>query len=330
MTRILIYGPSYEPIAEEIGRRSPGMEILLMDETGAISLEGARVDVEDARPDLAWADHGVFTGPAIRPFIIAMLKSPVLKWVQSAAAGFDHPMFGQLVSKGVSLTSSHGQAVGMADYVMAGVLDHFQRGPERRAAQAARVWWRESFRELEGTHWLVIGFGAIGQGVAQRARGFGAQVIGVRRDLSPHPLAERIVGLNAVTAELPDTDVVVLSIPLSAATRQLANADFFAAMKPGSVLVNVGRGGLVDELALLAALDRGIPAHAVLDVFATEPLPADSPFWDNPRVAVNGHASGLTGGQHLRNQALFLDNLARFATGEPLLNLASKEDVLGS
>jgi phosphoglycerate dehydrogenase-like enzyme len=250
--------------------------------------------------------------------------------VQSATAGFDHPMFGQLVSKGVSLTTSHGQAVGMADYVLAGVLDHFQRGPERRAAQTAHVWWRESFREVEGTRWLVIGFGAIGQGVAKRARAFGAEVIGVRRNPAIHPLADRIVGLNVLAGELPDADVVVLSIPLSAATRHLANAGFFAAMKPGSVLVNVGRGGLVDEPALLAALDRGIPAHAVLDVFAIEPLPTESPFWDNPRVAVNGHASGLTGGQHLRNQALFLDNLARFAAGEPLLNLARPEDVLGS
>jgi phosphoglycerate dehydrogenase-like enzyme len=329
MARLLIYASSYPRLAEEITRRAPGLDILLMDETGAITLDGAPVDVDEARPDAAWANHAVFVGPAMRPFAVALLKAPSLKWVQSAAAGFDHAMFGQLVAKGVALSTSHGQAVGMADYVLAGVLDHFQRGPERRAAQADHIWWRESFREVAGTRWLIVGFGAIGQGVGRRARAFGAQAIGVRRDPSPHPDADEILGLDALPSELPAADVVVLSVPLSPATRHLANGAFFAAMKAGSVLVNVGRGGLVDEGAVLAALDRGTPAHAVLDVFETEPLPKDSPFWTHPRVSLTGHASGLTGGQHLRNEALFLDNLGRFAAGEPLLNVARPEDVLG-
>jgi phosphoglycerate dehydrogenase-like enzyme len=328
MTRLLIYGPSYRRIADEVARRAPSLEVMTMDEAGAISLDGSPIDAGEANPDAAWVDHGLFTGPAVRPFVIALLKAPALKWLQSAAAGYDNPMFRQLVAKGVILTTSHGQAVGMADYVVAGVLDHFQRWPERRAAQASKVWWTESFREVLGSQWLVIGFGAIGQGVAQRARAFGARVVGVRRDLADHDLADRIVGLEAIHAELPAADVVVLSIPLSPATRRLADPAFFAAMKAGSVLVNVGRGALVDEPALLAALDGGIPAHAVLDVFETEPLPPESPFWLHPRVSVSGHASGVTGGQHLRNEALFLDNLARFVAGEPLLNVARPEDVL--
>jgi phosphoglycerate dehydrogenase-like enzyme len=330
MTRLLIYAPSYGRIADEIARRARDLEILQMDETGAITLHGAAVDAADAAPDAAWADHGVFTGPAVRPFVVTLLKAPSLKWVQSAAAGYDNPLFSQLVSKGVVLTTSHGQAVGMADYVLAGVLDHFQRGPERRAAQAEQIWWRESFREISGSQWLIVGFGAIGQGVAQRARAFGAGIVGVRRDPAPHPLADRIVSLDAIHDELPAADVVVLGIPLSAATRHLADAAFFAAMKPGSVLVNVGRGALVDEAALLAALDQGVPEHAVLDVFETEPLPEESPFWAHPRVSLTGHASGITDGQHLRNEALFLDNLGRFAAGEPMLNVAAPQDVLGS
>jgi phosphoglycerate dehydrogenase-like enzyme len=99
-------------------------------------------------------------------------------------------------------------------------------------------------------------------------------------------------------------------------------------MKAGGVLANVGRGALVDEGALLAGLDRGAPAHAILDVFETEPLPLDSPFWTHPRVRLTPHSSGMTGGQHLRNQALFLDNLRRFLAGEPLLSEAAPEDVL--
>ncbi len=330
MTRLLIYGPSYHRIEAEVAAAAPGLEILVMDKEGVIRLDGIEISPDDAAPTMAWANHEIFLSPAARDFFVTMLKAPALAWVQSAAAGFDNPAFGELVRKGAKLSTSHGQAVGIADYVMAGVLDHFQRGPERRAAQSAHVWWREGFREVAGTTWLVIGFGAIGQGVARRAQAFDARVVGVRRDPSPSPFAERIVGLTALPEELANADVVVLSIPLSTHTRHIADAAFFDAMKPGSVLVNVGRGGLVDEAALLTALDRGVPAHAVLDVFETEPLPADSPFWDHPRVSLTGHCSGVTGGENRRNQALFLDNLERFAKGAPLLNVADPDDVFAA
>jgi phosphoglycerate dehydrogenase-like enzyme len=216
----------------------------------------------------------------------------------------------------------------MADYVLWGVLDAFQKGLDWRADQLAHVWKPRPFREINGSNWLIVGFGAIGQAVATRARAFGATITGVRRDQSPHPLADRIAAQADLPALAPEADVVVLCLPLGAATRHLADAALFAAMKPGSVLVNVGRGGLVDESALLAALDAGAPAHAVLDVFQTEPLPADSPFWDHPRVRLTPHSSGITGAQNRRNAELFLDNLERFVAGQPLLNLADPKDVL--
>ena len=330
MTRLLIYAPSYGRIEEEVKRRLPQVEPLIIDDAGIIRLDGAELSVNEARPDCAWANHEVFLSKAARNFFVALLKAPDLKWVQSAAAGFDSPVFGDLADRGVSLSTSHGQAVGMADYVLAGVLDHFQRGPERRAAQAAHDWRREGFREVVGTTWLIVGFGAIGQGVAARAKAFGARVIGVRRDPTASPLADRIVDLGALPDELPHADVVVLSIPLNSVTRHLADKAFFAAMKRRSVFVNVGRGGLVKEEALLSALDQGVPEHAVLDVFETEPLPTQSAFWDHPRVSLTGHCSGITGGQNARNQALFLDNLARFDSGAPLINVADPKDILAA
>jgi phosphoglycerate dehydrogenase-like enzyme len=127
---------------------------------------------------------------------------------------------------------------------------------------------------------------------------------------------------------LPEADVVVLSVPLTPDTEDLADGAFFAAMKPGSVLVNVGRGGLVDETALLAALDRGAPEHAVLDVFQVEPLPKESPFWDHPRVTLTAHASGNGAGAGARNDETFLENLRRWTAGEPLLYEAQASDVL--
>ncbi len=329
MTRLLIYAPSLAAVAAEIDARAPGLDILIMDEAGVITLRGQVVSADDAAPDIVWADHRAFLGSASRMFASTMLKSPALKWVQSAAAGFDHPIFQQIVSKDAGLSISHGQAVGISDYVLWGVLDHFQRGPGWREDQSAKVWRPRPFREVNGSNWLIIGFGAIGQAVATRARAFGASITGVRRNQTAHALADRIGSLANLPDLLPTADVVVLSSPLNAETRQLAGPDFFAAMKPRSVLVNVGRGGLVDEAALLAALDAGVPEHALLDVFQTEPLPAESPFWSHPGVSLTPHSSGITGGQDIRNAALFLDNLSRFVAGQPPLNLADPKDVLG-
>ena len=325
--RLLIYEASFRRLEAEISALGPAVEPLLMNAAGEVSLNGRPVPADAIAAEAAWTNKDVFFGPASRAFMVAMLKSPDLRWVQSGAAGFDHPVFGQIVQKGARLTTSHGQAVGMAEYVLAGVLDAFQRGPERRAAQAAHTWGRSEFREINGSRWLVIGFGAIGQGVADRARAFGAHITGVRRNPDAHPSADRIASMADLASLLPDADVVVLCCPLTAETRHVGNAGFFGAMKPGSVLVNVGRGGLVDEPALLAALDKGVPAHAVLDVFETEPLPADSAFWDHPRVSLTPHASGVTSGQDTRNDQLFVENLRRYVTGEALLNEASPADV---
>jgi phosphoglycerate dehydrogenase-like enzyme len=327
MTRLLIYQPAYERVRGDLAGLP--IEALVMAKGGGLSIDGQPVAAEDARPDAAWFSNDLYLNPDAGAFVGAILAAPAPKWLQSAAAGFDHPIFARIVAKGARLTTSHGQAVGMADYVLAGVLDHFQRGPERRAAQAAGEWKSLSFREVKDSIWLMIGFGAIGQGVAERARAFGARTIGVRRNQASEPCADLIIPLEALPAHLPEADVVVLSIPLNAATRHLADAGFFAKMKTGSVLVNVGRGGLVDEPALIAALDNGVPAHAVLDVFETEPLPPESPLWRHPRVSLTAHCSGVTGAQEGRNQALFVDNLKRWLAGQPLISEIDPKELAG-
>lgn len=325
--RLLIYEPSYRRLQAEIDA-IPGVEVLAMDASGGITRNGKTVASEDVDAEAAWTNADVFFSAVARTFMVAMLKSPSLKWVQSGAAGFDNPVFGQIVQKGAQLSTSHGQAVGMADYVLWGVLDALQGGPGRRAAQAAREWKRQPFREISEQTWVIVGFGAIGKGVADRARAFGAKVIGVRRSQTPDPSADRIAAQGDLPALLPDADVVVLACPLTAETRHMANAAFFGAMKAGAIFVNVGRGGLVDEAALLAALDKGVPEHAVLDVFETEPLPIESAFWGHPRVTLTPHSSGMSSGNARRNDALFVDNLGRLGRGEPLRNLADPKDVL--
>lgn len=326
--RLLIHEKSYARISSDLSALGGAIEPLLVNDAGEISLAGQPLTPGDAAPEAVWANADVFFGGGARAFMTAALKSPALKWVQSGAAGFDNPVFGQFVQKGARLTTSHGQSVGMADYVLWGVLDAFQDGAARRSAQAERRWDRRPFRELDGSHWLILGFGAIGRGVARRAKAFGAHVTAVRRSATPDPLADAMAPPSAFLDLLPQADIVVLAAPATPETHHIANAEAFARIKTGSVLVNVGRGALVDETALLAALEAGVPAHAVLDVFETEPLPADSPFWTHPRVTLTPHSSGITAGNVPRNDALFLENLRRYLAGQPLENQADPKDVL--
>jgi len=327
MPRLLIFETAYRPIAEALAPMAGRLDLLLMNDAGEITLNGQPVSLGDAQPDLLWTSGGMYFGPAAGKFVEAALASRRLEWAHSQASGLDHPLFPQLAARGVRLSNSHGQAVCIAEYVVAEVLAHFQRIAERRAAQAARRWDHFRFREIRDSHWLIVGFGAIGAGVAERIRGFGPTITGVRRTPGPHPLADEMVPLSQAAEAARRADVVVLAAPAGADTDRLVDAAFLAGMKSGSVLVNVGRGTLVDETALLQALDRGTPEFAILDVFDKEPLPADSPFWAHPRIALTGHASSYGEGLQRRNDALFVENLRRYLAGEPLLNLVDPRDV---
>jgi phosphoglycerate dehydrogenase-like enzyme len=325
--RLMIYEPAYRRVADRLAPYAGQLELLLVDAEGKITCNGESLDTDTAQPEAGWMGADGGAGAGGRALAVSLLKSPRLSWVHTGAAGVDHPVWGQLVAKGAKLSTGHGQAISIAEYVLAEVLGRFQRLGERRAEQAAHRWTRLPFREVAGTRWLIVGFGAIGQGVAERARAFGAHITAVRRSLAPHPLADAMGALEDVHGLLPAADVVVLATPLNDATRGMAGAAFFAAMKPGSVLVNIGRGDLVDEAALLAALDAGVPDFAILDVFHAEPLPLDSPFWEHPRVAMTPHASAFGSGQGARNDALFLENLRRRLAGEPLLYEADPRDL---
>jgi phosphoglycerate dehydrogenase-like enzyme len=325
--RLIIYEPSYRRIAEALEPYADQLELVLVDAEGGIRCGGQTLDTDAAQPEAGWAGADSRPGAGGRALIVSLLKSRRLSWVHTGAAGVDHPVWAQLVDKGARLSTGHGQAVSIAEYILSGVLDFYQRWPERRAEQAARRWTRLPFREIAGSHWLIVGFGAIGEAVAERARAFGAHITGVRRSGSPHPLAARMAKLSEAKSLVPHADVVVLAAPLNGETRNMADRAFFAAMKKGSVLVNVGRGGLLDEAALLAALDAGAPEHAILDVFHAEPLPQESPFWSHPKVALTAHASAFGSGQVARNDALFVENLRRRLTGEPLLYEADPRDL---
>jgi phosphoglycerate dehydrogenase-like enzyme len=325
--RLIMFEPAYQRIADRLVPMKSKLQLVLVGADGKISCDGQTLDPDTAQPEAGWMSADAMGGDGQRALIVSLLKSNQLMWVHTGAAGLDHPIWAQLVDKGALLTTGHGQAPCIAEYVLAEVLGQFQRLSERRAEQAAKRWTRLPFREVAGTRWLIVGFGAIGEGVAERAKAFGARIDGVRRSGAPNPLAERMGLLSETKSLLPDADVVVLAAPLNQETRGMADAAFFATMKPGSVLVNVGRGDLVDEPALLAALEAGAPEHAILDVFHDEPLKDDSPFWTHPKVSLTPHASAFGSGQAARNDAMFVENLRRRLAGEALLYQADPRDL---
>ncbi|HEX4114181.1 MAG TPA: NAD(P)-dependent oxidoreductase, partial [Stellaceae bacterium] len=230
------------------------------------------------------------------------------------------PRYRDVVAQGVKLTNSHAQAPAIADYVLANVLAETWPVAASRAAQAAGEWKRMPFRELGGTHWLIIGLGEIGRAIAARAKGFGVKITGLNRTGHADPAADATGTLADLPRLLPVADVVILAAARTDATTDLVNAKFVAAMKPGSILVNVARGELVVDAALLAGLDKGAPGLAILDAFREEPLPRSHPYWKHPKVRVTGHTSSSGTGTLARADNYFLENLRRFEKGEDLLS----------
>jgi phosphoglycerate dehydrogenase-like enzyme len=304
-----------------------GTRWLLLHPDGSASRDGEPVELREAQPDVAWMTGDLIQGGPARQFFGLITRSTSLQWLQSSAAGFDHPMFAELVARGVRLTPSHIAGPPIADFVLRAALDHLQDADRWREAAAEHRWEPHEFVEAASTRWLVVGMGAIGAEIAVRARACGAHVTGVRRSPSGDEPVDEMIAPSALVAALPDADVVVLAVPSSPDTDGMVDATFLAAMRPGSALINIGRGALVDEVALLAALDAGRPSRAVLDVVRTEPLPHDDPLWDHPRVVLTPHSSALGDRRHPRAAEAFAANLARFARGEPLHHEVTAADL---
>jgi phosphoglycerate dehydrogenase-like enzyme len=299
-----------------------GVELLAMSSDGElVQADGQVVEWRSAEPEVAWGTSDLYLeGGPLRPFFGLLRRAASLRWFQSSAAGFDGPIFSELAGRGVRICNSHANSIPIAEFVLRAVLDRFQQADRWRLDQQSTRWEPHNFRELHGSTWLVIGLGGIGSAVAIRARAFGARVLGCRRQ----PVGDEPVDELVAPADLKNVadlaDVVVVAAPANASTHRLIDAGFLALMRPGSILVNVSRGSLVDQDALLTALDRGTPDLAVLDVFDDEPLPADHPFWTHPSVVVTPHNAALGEGRYQRQAHLFEVNLDRYLAGQPLLN----------
>lgn len=269
-------------------------------------------------PEIAWLSTDLFYDEHARRFYGICASAPGLRWLQSSAAGLDFPLYRPLLERGVRISGSHENSISIAEYVIGAVLRAYQQPELWAQAQERKTWEHREFPEVMGTTWLIVGYGSIGQALAQRASGFGAHILGVRRSKGSDAYAEQLLHPDDLFDHLGDADVVVLSRPGNTDGTALVDREFLALMKPGSLLINVGRGNLIDDDALLEALDRGHVTRAILDVFDPEPLPVTSRYWEHPSVVITPHASAGGRGRYERNADLFCSNLQRFLKGEPL------------
>lgn len=299
------------------------LRVLPWDDDG-FQIDGQTVPPEEVEADYVWLGIHAPNPKAGFDTVLAMKRVGVL---QTFNAGLDDPFYAQVAARGTRICNSSAQGVAIAEFTIGQVMSVLQPIALQRQQQADRVWKTTRFREISQTSWLIVGFGPIGQALAHRVKAFGAHVSVVRRSPEAGPDIDRV----GTSADLPDmlaaSDIVVLACPLTEATRGMADAGFFNAMRPGTILVNIARGGLIDEQALFEALDSGQVETAILDVFDTEPLPTDLPLWSHPGVRLTPHTSFAGNGGPARWEALFLDNIVLFARGEPLIREVDPADL---
>jgi len=247
-----------------------------------------------------------------------------LRWVHSIQAGVDRFPRERFREAGVVLTNStgiHGDAVG--ETVAGFVLALARRIHEHAASQTATEWDRPDWDEawtVAGERACVVGLGGLGRGIVDRLTGLGLDVDGVRRDPLPEPGVDRVYTVDELHAAVADARFVVLAVPLTDATRGLVGPDELAAMDDDAYLVNVARGGVVDQPALVDALREDAIAGAALDVFETEPLPADSPLWGLDDVIVSPHCAAYTRDYYRHVAAIVEESVRRIAAGDGPVN----------
>ncbi|NKC11143.1 MAG: D-2-hydroxyacid dehydrogenase [Gammaproteobacteria bacterium] len=254
-------------------------------------------------------------------------RADTLRWIHWCGAGVDAALFPGLVASEVTLTNARGifdQA--MAEYTLSLILAFAKQLPQTLALQQQRSWHQRFTETIAGQQVLVVGVGSIGQRIGKMLQAAGMRVDGIgRRARAGGDSFAAIYGAEALNERLALADYVILITPLTEQTRHLFDANRFAAMKPEARFINLGRGALVVENALINALRDEAIAGAALDVFDTEPLPYSSPFWHLPNVIVSPHMSGDFVGHANALADLFLANLKHYLTNQALVNIVDKQ-----
>lgn len=272
-------------------------------------------------------DADIFVGYSLRAEQLTHAKK--LKWIHSTAAGVAQLMYPELRDSGIVVTNPSGVfSPPMAEHTMGLLLALARNFPDSTRHQDRSHWgqqdiWDKPQRltELSGQVLLIVGFGSIGHELAKRASAFDMRVWGVTRSGKGDTThAEKIVPILQLDEALPHADYVVVAAPETTETRHLIGAAQIARMKPGARLINVGRGSLLDETALLRALENGTLGGAALDVTSVEPLPAESPLWKAPNLFITPHTSAVSDRLWHRETALLMDLLERWFDGREMFN----------
>ena len=272
-------------------------------------------------------DTDIFVGLLLRPEQLRQAER--LKWVHATSAGVGQLMYPEFRGSGITLTNASGvHAPAMAEHISGMIVAMARDFPGSMRFQAQRKWGQQEIwdgcsrpRELSGAVALLVGFGAVGSAAAERLRAFGMRIWAVTRSgKADAGLAERAFAVAELKAALSRADYVILAAPETPETHHLMGAEQLAAMKPSAILVNVARGSLLDQEALIAALQKRAIAGAALDVASPEPLPPESPLWGLDNVLITPHTSGISDRIWRRQTELLIDNLERWFRGERLRN----------
>jgi phosphoglycerate dehydrogenase-like enzyme len=272
--------------------------------------------------------------PDVDPRMLAgtVARNQQLRWVQTMAAGGGASVQAAQLSvadlRRVAFTTSagvHGHT--LAEFALFGVLAGAKDLPRLQQLKAARDWPdRWAMRQVGEQTVLVVGLGGIGGQTARLLKGLGAMVLGVKRTVEPVEHVDEVFSLDALPDLVGRADAIVFTLPGTDATAGLYSEALITATKPGAVIVNVGRGTVIDESALIRGLTDGPLASAFLDVVAVEPLPTDSPLWDLPNVVISPHTAALNDAEDRRIAELFAENLRRYLAGDKLINLVDPDE----
>lgn len=266
--------------------------------------------------------------PASAAFFGIMDAAPHAEWLHVCSAGIDNPLYQTTLQRAIRLTTSSGaNARPIAQTAVGAILAQSRGFTHWLGAQAEARWQplapAQINRDLDEQTAVIVGLGPIGRETGRLLKAIGLHTVGIRRGTGPVPHFDRVCRLDALDGLLPACDWLILACPLTPETQGLLGAQRLARLPAHAGIVNVGRGELVDESALAQALANGRPRCAYLDVFATEPLPAESPLWRLNNVWISPHNAAASPGNVARTHDIFLRNFMRWLGGEPLENDAT-------
>jgi phosphoglycerate dehydrogenase-like enzyme len=314
--KLIVHSDKPALVLDTLHRRLPGFAIL-----SCTDYCGLPAMLEREMPDILYTVR--FAGTPNFPRA-AILACPSLEWVSVGGSGTDH-----LAPWDPSrLTVTNAAGVGaetMAQYTIAAIL-HFTLGlPDFAALQREHRWTQGKVASAKGLTLAILGLGKTGQAVAPLAKALGMTVIGIRANPSETPYVDRVEPTERLQEVLGEAHFVLVCLPLTARTRYLLDAPQFAAMKHGTVLIDVSRGGIVRHSALVASLADSTLKGAALDVFETEPLPQENPLWTMPNVIITPHCSSVYDGWERRSIEMFCDNVDRWRRGEKRENIVDPD-----